>query len=312
MHTAGGVAVAAPVVVPGTVPEVVPAGNSADPESGSSAGAQSMVVDTRDNELDKVVSQPLLVRGSGVAEERVLDPSPSQVLVSVLEDSAGRSGVPQEEVLESSPSFSPLSGTCLSDTPSSGVSEDVVGSGDDGPASLVDSRPLRSRIPVKVARSGVLGDLLPPLVSREDAVRMVQKLKAALPSSTDELVASGRVGGSSQPSRPFAVPLPHRVGTRSGSGMALRTSSRSRSRSGDERPPLSPDPHRSSRRRPSSPSPARRHLPLSHHPVSFLFIIFFFVMGFSLNIFCFIMALTVISVNVNGLRDGDKRLGFLQ
>ena len=147
----------------------------------------------------------------------------------------------------------------VSDTPSSGVSEDVVGSGDDGPASLVDSRPLRSRIPVKVARSGVSGELLPPLVSREDAACMVQKLKAALPSSNDELVASGRVGGSSQPSRPFAVPLPPRVGTRSGSGMALRTSSRSRSRSGDERPPLSPDPHRSSRRRPSSPCPARRH-----------------------------------------------------
>ena len=259
MHTAGGVAVAAPVVVPGTVKPAVPAGTLADPESGSSAGVESMVVDTRDNELDKVVSQPLLVSGSGVAEERVLDPSPSQVLVSVLEASAGRSGVPQEEVLESSPSFSPLSGTCLSDTPSSGVSEDVVGSGDDGPASLVDSRPLRSRIPVKVARSGVSGELLPPLVSREDAACMVQKLKAALPSSTDELVASGRVGGSSQPSRPFAVSLPPRVGTRSGSGMALRTSSRSRSRSGDERPPLSPDPHRSSRRRPSSPSPARRH-----------------------------------------------------
>ena len=34
-------------------------------------------------------------------------------------------------------------------------------------------------------------------------------------------------------------------------------------------------------------------------------------MGFSL-LFHFIMALTVISVNVNGLRDGDKRLGFLQ
>ena len=34
-------------------------------------------------------------------------------------------------------------------------------------------------------------------------------------------------------------------------------------------------------------------------------------MGWSL-LFCYIMALTVISVNVNGLRDGDKRLGFLQ
>ena len=34
-------------------------------------------------------------------------------------------------------------------------------------------------------------------------------------------------------------------------------------------------------------------------------------MAFSL-LFCFIMAFTVISVNVIGLRDGDKRLGFLQ
>ena len=85
---------------------------------------------------------------------------------------------------------------------------------------------------------------------------MVQTLKAALPSSADDL-GSGRVGDSSQPSPPFSVPLPPRVSTRSGSGMALRATSRSRSRSGDERPPLSPDPHRS-RRRTSSPSPARR------------------------------------------------------
>ena len=64
-------AVAAPVVVPGTVepavvPEVVPAGNAAEPKSGFSAGAESMVVAVHDNELDKVVSQPLLVSGSGV------------------------------------------------------------------------------------------------------------------------------------------------------------------------------------------------------------------------------------------------------
>ena len=123
------------------------------------------------------------------------------------------------------------------------------------PASLVDSRPLRSRIPVKVGRSGVSGELLPPLMSREDTACMVQKLKAALPSSTDDLVASGQVGGSSQPSPAFAVPLPPWVSSRS--GMALRTSSRSRSRSGDERSPLSPESHRS-RRRASSPSPARR------------------------------------------------------
>ena len=131
----------------------------------------------------------------------------------------------------------------------------MVVSGNDGQASVVDSRPLRSRVPVKVGRSGVPGELLPPLVSMEDTACMVQKLKAALPSSTDDLVASGRVGGS-QPLRTFAGPLPPRVRTRSGSGMELRTSSRSRSRSGDERSPHSPDPHRS-RRRASSPSPAR-------------------------------------------------------
>ena len=175
----------------------------------------------------------------GGAEERVLDPSPSQVSGSVL---------------ESSPTFSPLSGSV---SQSSGVSEDGVDSGDDASASVGDSKPLRSRIPVKVGRV-VSGELLPPLVSREETASMVEKLKAALPSSTDDLVGSGQVGDSSQPAHAFAKPLPPRVSSRSsGSGMALRPTSRSRSRSGDERPPLSPDPHRSRRRAPS-PSPARR------------------------------------------------------
>ena len=62
--------------------------------------------------------------------------------------------MPQEEVLDSSPSFSPLSGSVLSVEPSSGVSGDGVDSGDDTLASLVDSRPVRSKIPVKVGRSG--------------------------------------------------------------------------------------------------------------------------------------------------------------
>ena len=128
-------AVTAPVV-PGAVQpvvasEVVPAGNPAEPEPGTSAGAEVMCVDVRDNELDELVSQPLLVSGSGGAEESVLDPPPSQVSVSVLEASAGLSGAPQEEVLKSSPSFTPLSGADLSVTPSLAVSEDVVGSGDD-------------------------------------------------------------------------------------------------------------------------------------------------------------------------------------
>ena len=213
-------------------------------------------MDVRDNELEEMLSQLLL------------DPSPSQVSVA------------QVEVLESSPSFSPLSGSVLSVTPSSGVSKDGVDSGDNAPASLV----------AKVGRS-VSGELHPPLVSREETTSMVQKLKAALPSSTDDLVASGQVGGSFQPSHAFAIPLLPRVSSQSsGSGMALRTSSHSQSCSGDERPHFSPDPQRS-------------HCRLATFQ--------FFVMGFSL-LFCFILALTVISVNVNGLRDGDKRLGFLQ
>ena len=156
--------------------------------------------------------------GRGGAEERVLDPSPSQVSGSVL---------------ESSPTFSPLSGSVLQ---SSGVSEDGVDSGDDASASVGDSRPLRSRIPVKVGRVGrvVSGfELLPPLVSREETASMVEKLKAALPSSTDDLVGSGQVGDSSQPAHAFAKPLPPRVSSRSSaSGMALRPTSRSRSQPG--------------------------------------------------------------------------------
>ena len=130
----------------------------------------------------------------------------------------------------------------LSVTPSSGGSDVGVDWGDDAPASGMDTGPLRSKIPVKVGRS-VSGGLHPPLVSREETVSMVQKLKASLRSSKDDLGALAFV--------------PPQVSSRSsGSGMALRPSSRSRSRSGDERAP-SPDPHWS-RRRASSPSPARR------------------------------------------------------
>ena len=224
-----------------------------------SSGPEAM--DARDNELDELDSQSMDVGGSGGAEERVLDPSPSQASASVLGGtgervldpspcdsvlgaSTGQVGGSQEEVMESSPTFSPLSGSV---TPSSeSVSEVGVDSGDDAPALVVESGPLRSKIPVKVGRS-VSGGLHPPLVSREETAHLVQKLKASLPSSKDDLDDSA-----------FVVPLPPRVSSRSsGSGMALRPSSRSRSRSGDERAPLSPDPHRSRRRAPS-PSPARR------------------------------------------------------
>ena len=270
----GDVAAADNVVEPVVVPdgEVEPGVSRQCSMSGLGADAPMAVdpeaMDVRDNELNELDSQPLLVSGSGGAEERVLDPSPSQGSASVLGGagervldpspsdsilgaSTGQSGESQEEVMESSPTFSPLSGSVLSVAPSSeSVSEVGVDSGDDAPASVVESGPLRSKIPVKVGRS-VSGGLHPPLVSREETANMVQKLKASLPSSKDDLAASA-----------FIVPnLPPRVSSRSsGSGMALRPSSRSRSRSGDERAPpspLSPDPHRS-RRRTSSPSPARR------------------------------------------------------
>ena len=58
---------------------------------------------------------------------------------------------------------------------------------------------------MRIAR---VGDLQPPLVSPEETAIMVQQLKASLPVSTDDLGASGRVGGSSQCLRPFAIPLP--------------------------------------------------------------------------------------------------------
>ena len=248
-----------PVVSPVAVPAGDPAGSAVGPPpvasvstmesvagvvAPSELGTTDMVVDERDNQLDELVSQPLLVGQCSGSEERVLDPSPSPQFSDdgVLETSA-ISGVPQEEVLDSSPSFSPLSGSVLSSPPSSGGSVGVAG---DSSASLggeKDSKVLRSRIPVKAGRAGGSMDSQPPLVSPEE--------KAALPSSTDDL-AEG-----TQPPRSFTVPLPPRVSSRSGPGMVLRASSRSRSHSGDERPPLSPDSHRSSRRRAALPSPAR-------------------------------------------------------
>ena len=59
--------------------------------------------------------------------------------------------------MESSPTFSPLSGTLLSGTPTSGDSC-VVGSAGDGSASLnSDSRPFQSRIGGVAAPSCVQG-----------------------------------------------------------------------------------------------------------------------------------------------------------
>ena len=140
----------------------------------SSAGPEALCVDVRDNELDKLVSHLLRVSEAGVVGERVLDPYPTD---GVLEASAGQSGVPQEEVLESSHSFSD---SCV--TPSSGVSGVLEGSAGDGSASLgLDSRPLRSRIPVKISRVGASGDCQPPLVSPEQTALMVQQLKVSLP-----------------------------------------------------------------------------------------------------------------------------------
>ena len=125
-----------------------------------SSGPEAM--DARDNELDELNIQSMCVSGSGGVGERVLDPSPSD---SVLGASTGQAGESQEEVMESSPTFSPLSGSVLSETPTSGDSC-IVGSAGDGSASLnSDSRPLRSRIPVKVTRGGS-GELLPHLCPR--------------------------------------------------------------------------------------------------------------------------------------------------
>ena len=68
-------------------------------------------------------------------------------------------------------------------SPLSGVSAGVVGVAGNSSAALVvdkDSRVLRSRIPVKDGHAGGSEDLQPPLVSPEEKVRMVQRLKAAL------------------------------------------------------------------------------------------------------------------------------------
>ena len=70
-----------------------------------SVGPKAM--DVRDNQLDKLDSQPLHVSGSGGVGERVLDPSPSD---SVLGASTSQAGVPPEEVQDSSPSFLPFRG----------------------------------------------------------------------------------------------------------------------------------------------------------------------------------------------------------
>ena len=74
-------------VVPGSgeVESVDPpqcSGGVADVDASASAGPVAM--DVRDNELDELESQPLHASGSGWAEERVLDPSPSLGSVSVL------------------------------------------------------------------------------------------------------------------------------------------------------------------------------------------------------------------------------------
>ena len=123
----------------------------------------------------------------------------------------------------------------------------MEGSAGDGLPSLrSDSRPLRSRIPVRISRVV------------EEMALMVQQLKQSLSVSTNDLGASAWVGGLSQHSHCLAVPLPPGVSTWSGSGMALCTSSRSRSRFGDEKPPLSLDSYRSSCLCASSPSPAKR------------------------------------------------------
>ena len=93
------------------------------------------------------------------------------------------------------------------------------------------------------------------LVSPEETARLVKNLKAVLPVSIDPAVGEDTQSSSGDTPHEFVVPLPPRVRQRPPS---VRTASRSRSRSGDERsPPVSPaGPHRTSRSR-QSPSPAR-------------------------------------------------------
>ena len=94
------------------------------------------------------------------------------------------------------------------------------------------------------------------LVSPEETARLVKNLKAVLPLSIDPAVGEDTQSSSGDTPHEFVVPLPPRVRQRPPS---VRTASRSRSRSGDERspPPVSPaGPHRTSRSR-QSPNPAR-------------------------------------------------------
>ena len=97
------------------------------------------------------------------------------------------------------------------------------------------------------------------LVSQEVTSELVKNLKAVLPVSAEPAV--------DVQSPEFVVPLPPRVRQRA---TPVRTASRTRSRSSDERsPPVSPaDPHRSSRSRKSSSlaRPRSSSIPqLDHH-----------------------------------------------
>ena len=151
----------------------------------------------------------------------------------------------------------------------------------------------------------------PALVSAEETSRLVKNLKAVLPVSTDSAV-----GGDTQGDFPpdFVVPLPPRVRQRPPS---VRKASRFRSRSGDERspPPL------------VRPALIGLVVPASHlvlllglvhrpSPTVRLFIflscLLFIISMVFYSCFTLLMALTVISVNANGLRNEHRRLGFLQ
>ena len=171
---------------------------------------------------------------------------------------------------------------------------------------------------VSVSASGGGGEPVgPALVSAEETSRLVKNLKAVLPVSTDSAVGGDtqRSSGDSPPD--FVVPLPPRVRQRPPS---VRTASRSRSRSGDERspPPLVrpaliglvvPASHLALLGIVHRPSPSRT---TTVRLFIFLSCLLFIISMVFYSCFTLLMALTVISVNANGLRNEHRRLGFLQ
>ena len=150
------------------------------------------------------------------------------------------------------------------------------------------------------------------LFSPEETSRLVKNLKAVLLMSTDSAVGGDTQRSSGDIPHEFVVPLPPRVRQRPPS---VRTASRSWSRSCDERsPPLLVQPALAGLVVPVSRlallGPVHRSSPSRTITVSF-FLFFITSVAFS-SFLILLLALTAISVNVNGLRDKHRWLGFLQ